>query len=233
MKDFIIQMNLESVDFIVHLGDLKDEDGNKDERDTLGFLEEIESVFNRFSGHTYHCIGNHDLDSIHKHQFLNGICNSGIDKTHSYYSFDLKGIHFVVLDTNFDESGRDMFFREGGNWQQSYVSEKELEWLRRDLDKTVGPVIVFCHHPLFKYIVSGKNYHIANHAEVRQILEHSGKVKVVFQGHVHESSHTQINGIHYVTMDSMLESPGIKNNRYGLVEIGRNNMLIHQIGPAF
>ena len=54
MEEFIEVMNKEKVDFIVHLGDFKDEDPNKMERDTLSYLIQLESVFSKFQGPGYH-----------------------------------------------------------------------------------------------------------------------------------------------------------------------------------
>jgi len=232
MKDLIEQMNVESIDFVIHLGDLKDQELSRNGHKTLAFLQDIEAVFATFEGPRYHCVGNHDVDSIRKEQFLHAIYNTGIENHKSYYAFDQGGVHFVVLDSNFDASGKDHFYVQGGDWQHSFVSKKQLEWLEADLQSTFFPVILFCHHPLFDFVINDKKYHIDNHAEVRQILEGSGRVLAVFQGHVHESSHRKIGSIHYVTINSMLEGPGIQNNRYALVEVGPEKILIHHIGPA-
>lgn len=231
MHDFIDHMNQEQVDFVVHLGDLKDEDVIKNEQNTLSYLREIEAEFLGFKGKCFHCVGNHDLDSIKKKQFLENIHNTGIDKDRSYYSFDLKQFHFVVLDTNFDAEGRDHYFKFGGDWQHPFISKKQLLWLKKDLKLSSYPVIIFCHHPLFEYFIDGKKYHIDNYLEVQEILEKSGKAQVVFQGHVHESHAVKINNIHYITIDSMVEMSGIKNNRYSMVEIKDEKILIHHIGP--
>ena len=91
MQVFIGQMNLEKAEFVIHLGDLKDEGPERRSADTLKYLEEIASTFASFAGPTYHCIGNHDLDSITKEQFLDGVHNSGIDPGTGYFSFACKG----------------------------------------------------------------------------------------------------------------------------------------------
>ena len=40
-------------------------------------------------------LGNHDLDSLSKEDFLKIVGNTGISQYSSYYSFDLKGLHFI------------------------------------------------------------------------------------------------------------------------------------------
>jgi alkaline phosphatase len=61
--------------------------------------------------------------------------------------------------------------------------------------------------------------YVNNAAEIRQILEQSGKVTAVFQGHHHEGSYSYIEGIHYYTLKAMVEGPGDENNSYAIVEI--------------
>ena len=59
----------------------------------------------------------------------------------TYYSFNVKGVHFIVLDT--------MWLSSDGKLTYGPSSAAEVSWLRQDLS-TVGPltpVIVFCHEP--------------------------------------------------------------------------------------
>jgi len=52
----------------------------------------------------------------------------------------------------------------------------------------------------------------ASAPEVRQILEDSGNVSAVFQGHSHQNDYRDINGIHYCTMRAVIEGSGAANN---------------------
>ncbi len=63
-------MNEQKVDFLVELGDFKDQGKPPDEAATLGYLRKIEDVFRGFKGLRFHVVGNHDVDSISKQQFL-------------------------------------------------------------------------------------------------------------------------------------------------------------------
>lgn len=227
LKEFTEVMNKEKVDFVIHLGDFKDEDSGRKELDTLHYLNEIEEVFSQFEGKTFHCVGNHDVDSITKKQFLENITNSGISKEKSYYSFDVNGIHFVVLDANFDAEGNDHFFKEGGDWQDTNITTPQLNWLKEDLKTTPFPTVVFCHHPLFKYPSKKYKYHINNYEEVQRILEDSGKVLGVFQGHVHDEKFVEQKGIHYITQFGMVDYSGLENNCFSLVEIDEKEIRIH------
>lgn len=63
------------------------------------------------------------------------------------------------------------------------------------------------------------HYGVKNAAEVRKILEASGKVMAVFQGHNHVNDYKLIEGVHYCTLMAMIEGTGNENNAYSLVDI--------------
>ena len=219
MRECIDVFNSKTTDFIIHLGDFKDQDSNADPANTLKYLEALEAEFARFNGPRYHCVGNHDVDSITKRQFLSNIENTGISKTESYFHFEHRGFRFVVLDANYHEDGRDHFYLEGANWQDIRIPENQLEWLQETLAASRSPAIVFCHHPTFKYLHGESVYHIQNYQAVQRIFKSSGKVAAVFHGHTHQDTHQQIEGIHYLTMLGMVDHSGVENNAYALVEV--------------
>lgn len=227
MNEFVEVMNREKVDFVAHLGDFKDQDANPKEEDTIRYLKMLERAYGQFNGPRYHCVGNHDVDSITKSQFLSHIENTGIAKDKSYYSFDQEGYHFVVLDANYHADGRDQFYLEGADWQDPNIPEVEYNWLKEDLESNELPTIIFCHHPLYEYHPGGgANYHVADSEKFQRLFESSGKVLAVFHGHVHAEEFTQINGIHYVTQLGMVDYQGLENNSFAIVEINKNSIHI-------
>ncbi|MHC4806084.1 MAG: metallophosphoesterase [Planctomycetota bacterium] len=207
-------MNTRKVDFLIELGDFKDQDNPAVEQRTISYLQAVEKIFQQFNGPTYHVLGNHDEDSISKKQFLTHIENTNVDSGRSYYSFDLNGLHFVVLDANYKADGTDY---DHGNfdWTDANVPPAELAWLRDDLAAVNGPVIVFIHQ-----LLDGiGNTYVNNAQDVRQILEQSGKVLAVFQGHHHPGSYNHIGEVHYYTLKALVEGPGPENNSYAIVEV--------------
>jgi len=224
LAECVEAMNEQKVDFIVELGDFKDQDSPPAEQKTLSYLQAVENVFCRFDGPTYHVLGNHDADSLSKTQFLNNIENTGIKSSRSYYSFDFNGVHFVVLDANYKSDGTDY---DHGNfdWTDANISPVELKWLRRNMATSRGAVIILIHQLLDG---AGPHY-VKDAAEVRQILEQSGKVLAVFQGHHHDGGYSLINGIHYYTLKAVVEGPGPENNSYAIVEM-RQDMSITVTG---
>ncbi|QZE13935.1 metallophosphoesterase [Halosquirtibacter laminarini] len=215
-KIAIDYFNTHNPNFAICLGDIKDQKKQPTLDSTLSFLEKIENVFSLFRGNRYHALGNHDLDSISKTQFLDRVTNTGIDKNQSYYSFDVNNIHFIVLDSCFRQDGVPY---DSGNfqWFDASIPSEELLWLEKDLNQTRYPSIVFVHHPLDDFNLPDKRISISNAGDVRSILEKNDKVKAVFQGHHHDGNYCLHNNIHYYTMKSVVDGP-IENN-YALVSV--------------
>jgi predicted phosphodiesterase len=222
VREAIDRMNQEKLDFVIELGDFKDQDAVPNEESTLKYLSEIETVFQKFNGPTFHVLGNHDVDSISKQQFLGIAENTGISNERSYYSFNIKKFHFVVLDGNFTKEGKDY---DHGNfsWDDVSIPEHELNWLKDDLQHSTNQVIVFIHQMLDESKNPKQAVH--NSAEVRQILEQSGKVLCVFQGHVHEERYNRINGIHYYSVNAVVDGNGPENSAYMVVDVYNDGSL--------
>lgn len=223
VKEAIDRMNAEKLDFVIELGDFKDQDEKPDESRTLKYLTDIESVFRKFNGPTYHVLGNHDMDGISKQQFLERIVNTGIPKDKSYYSFNQKGFHFVVLDGNFTKDGK-AYDHGNFSWDDAFIPNDEINWLQNDLKANKLPVIVFVHQMLEES--KSKSHAVANAPEVRGILEQAGNVRCVFEGHVHEEIYRQINGIHYYSLNAVIDGDGQENNAYQIVSVFKNGSLL-------
>lgn len=221
MLECVTQMNDKKVDFLVELGDLKDQGQPVSEEKTLGYLETIEKVYAKFQGPRYHVLGNHDVDSISKEQFLSRVENTGIAKGSAYYSFDSKGIHFVVLDANYVADGSD-YDHGNFNWTDSNVPPRQLDWLKKDLASSSGPVIVFIHQQLDVTTSTG----VKNAPQVRQVLQDSKRTLAVFQGHHHPGGYCRIEAIHYYTLRGMVVGAGDENNAYAIVEVYDNHNII-------
>ncbi len=210
-------MNTEKVDLLIELGDFKDQNSPPAEDKTLAYLQSVEHLFQQFKGPTYHALGNHDLDSISKTQFLANVTNTNIDRRSSYYSFDLAEMHFVVLDPNYTSAGEN--YNHGNfNWTDPNIPSDQLEWLAADLAATANPTLVFAHQLLDG---AGPQY-IKNAPAVRKLLEQSQKVLAVFHGHHHAGSYSLINSIHYYTLKALIEGPAPENNAFAIAQVHPN-----------
>ncbi|MCB1120914.1 MAG: metallophosphoesterase, partial [Verrucomicrobiae bacterium] len=177
LKECVDRMNEERVDFMVHLGDFKDQDSEPEEARTLRYVKDLESVYAKFNGPRYHLLGNHDVDSISKEQFGKMVENTGIETGATYYSFDRGRVHIVVLDATFRQDG--VAYDKGNfDWKDTAIPSDQLAWLKEDLGKTDKPALVFVHQLLDP--MQSEQHQVKNAAAVRDLLEASGKVLAVF-----------------------------------------------------
>jgi alkaline phosphatase len=205
LSAFVDAMNAWGADLVLQLGDLINGQYVQlapyvpEERYPV-ILADTVALLAGYEGPVYHVLGNHDVYSLSKAQFLEG---TGASTT--YYSFDAGGFHFVVLDAQYTKAGAD---RNNAFWfVDGTVPEAQLAWLQDDLGETALPTIVCIHQPLDveSSTLTGDNPIIINNAEVKDVLQASGVVVAVFQGHEHENRYTLIEGIHYVTFQAMVD----------------------------
>lgn len=203
----------EKLDFVVELGDLIDAANSVDVE--LQYLGKINELFATVSPDRHYVLGNHCVDMLTKDEFLNGV-----SQKKSSYSFDRGGTHFVVLDACFRSDGKP-YGRKNSNWLDTNIPPEELEWLKADLGSTPSRTIVFAHQRLD----DTKQHSVKNHPEVRKILESSGKVAAVLQGHSHQNDYQELAGIHYCTLAAMVEGSGPENNGYSTLAIHADGTL--------
>ena len=197
--------------FAVMLGDFIDK--APDRIVELEYLKTIRQVFAQYAGDKHFVLGNHDLARLSKAEYL---AHCGAVSPQCYYSFDAGGYHFIILDANFR---RDEIAYEAGNfrWVDACIPEAEQEWLAQDLRNANGmKTIVFVHQNLHD---ESSLYGVKNAKTVRRLLEKSGNVLAVMQGHDHNGAYAQINGIHYFTLQALVDGATLENNSYAVVTI--------------
>jgi predicted MPP superfamily phosphohydrolase len=220
LREAIAELNTHNLDFLIELGDFKDQDTPPDETTTQGYLNQIETVFQEFAGARYHVLGNHDMDSLSKKQFLHAVSNTGIPAERGFYSFEANHIHCIVLDANYTRGGDDY---DHGNfdWTDANIPAGQWQWLEEDLSDARHPAIVFVHQRL-----DGEgDVFVNNAAQIRRVLE-SKNVRAVFQGHHHGGGLTHENGIWYYTLKAMVEGAGLSNSAFAVVDVMDNGALM-------
>ena len=200
---FAAAMNEWGPDFVIELGDfvngwvvLGADPG--DPARIPDILAWADGLYGAFAGPRYHVIGNHDVYNLDKSTYRQVL---GIDAT--YYSFDVGPFHFIALDVQFAEDGSDLAHTYTG--VGGFVPSSELEWLEADLASSDRPTIVFVHQMLDEYIEEWGRALIVNQQEIQELLVADGDVIAVFQGHDHENAHREIDGIHYVTFEALVD----------------------------
>jgi alkaline phosphatase len=201
------QFRRDRTDLVIELGDLIDV-GDSLEIEQA-YLRRIAKDFRATPGQHHYVLGNHCVWRLTKPEFL-GI----VGQKRSFYSFDLKGCHFVVLDACFRSDGQP-YGRGNFQWTDANIPPAEAEWLRSDLQRTPRKTLVFVHQRLDVE----PPYGVKNAPAIRNILEESGKVLTVLQGHYHLNGYKEIGGVHYVTLAAMVEGSGEENNAYAMMDI--------------
>ena len=209
LKEVAEHFQSDRPDFVVFHGDLIDS------ADTLEkekkHLQTVVKAISAIPFPKHYVLGNHCVDQLKKVEYL-----QEVGQKDSYYSFDKNGFHFVVLDSCFKSDGTP-YGRRNFKWTDANVPEPELQWLQDDLKQTTHPTIVFAHQPLD--LKDTDAHAVKNSSVVRKVLEESGKVAAVFQGHSHRNHYSDIAGIHYCTMVAMVEGSGLTNNGYSTMDL--------------
>lgn len=182
-------------DFILTGGDNVDIDGLKDDYETANRL------FTRFTDSIknsnipfYASMGNHDRFWAASKE--DPLYNEGLFEKHlnkSYYSFDHKGWHFIVLNTS-----------------NYVVDEKQKEWLKNDLEQldSITPTIVSVHVPfltVYYPALEGKytdKHTVSNFKEIWDMFENKN-LKLVLQGHMHLYEEIKVKGVQFITAGSL------------------------------
>lgn len=177
----------------------------------LGYLRTIAGVLDEAGVPRYHVPGNHCVATLTKEEFF---AHGGSVNEKGHYSFDLGGVHFVILDACFTAQ-MEPYGRNNFVWHDSNLPPAQIAWLEEDLKRTKFPVVVMIHQRLD--LDRPNQYAVKQSGKVREILEKSGKVRLVLQGHSHKNELTMVKGIPYATLAAMVEGAGVENGAYSLL----------------
>ncbi len=135
-------------------------------------------------------------------RFMPGEHDAGLDegrafkdffgKTH--YTFDHKGVHFIVLDNVSDP--------------RSIIGGRQLRWLGDDLKKLDrnARIVVFTHRPLFD-LYPDWEWYTRDGAKALELLMPYPNV-IVFYGHIHQEHHKMTGHIrHHAAKGLMYQLP--------------------------
>jgi 3',5'-cyclic AMP phosphodiesterase CpdA len=207
LDEAVAHFNRTLPDLVIELGDLVDQADTVDKE--IEWLESIEQHFSKLVMPRHYVLGNHCVTTLTKEEFAR---HSGSTGGHS--AFDAKGLRILILDSCFREDGT-AYGRRNFHWQDANLPKAELAWLEAELQTGDGPVVVMAHQRLD----AAPNHGVRNAAEIRALLEKSGRVLAVFQGHSHQNDYQRISGIHYVTLVAMVEGTGMDQSGYTVLEV--------------
>jgi Icc protein len=232
-KAFVERMNDRTrPDLVVNLGDdIEDESRDADLARYRGCIH----VLSQARAERIHVAGNHD--TIHlRHDDLRGIWGAGpwdasAGRRDLCYSFQRGGFHFTVLETHEEQ---DVVVTLGA---------EQLAWLAEDLRGASRPVVVLMHHSASEQDLRGNYWfegreHVAlvkERRDLRRILLESGKVRLVLNGHVHWNHFDLVDGLPFVTVQSLIENldedaPGRAAAAHAVVRLDERRTVIELEG---
>ena len=210
---------VEKPDVVVNLGDVI-EDASR-ERDLENYRRFVD-VLGALDCPVLHVAGNHDSINLSDDDLRALWKHDGP----LHYSRDIGGVHLTVLRS---VEHKDVAV---------HLPSEQLEWLEADLASASAPVIVLVHHPLSEMNLDENRWfarapHICRVAErrrARAIIEASGKVRCVVNGHVHWNHLDVIAGIPYVTIQSLIENldddaPGRPARAFAVCDVNEHQIL--------
>ncbi len=160
-------------DFVMFTGDLTHTtDDPKERRKRLGEFRDI--------------VGALKVKDVH---FMPGEHDASLDNGKAFkeffgptrYTFDHKGVHFIVVDNVSDPTAA--------------IGDEQLQWLKADLDARPkeARIVVFTHRPLFD-LYPQWDWATRDGAQAIALLQTHDNV-TVFYGHIHQENHFQTGNI--------------------------------------
>lgn len=225
IKSFVQKMNKTfRPDFVVQGGDMIEDTSLKiDERNYKKGL----ALLSKLKCPVYHLVGNHELKYLPE-KFLKGVL--GYKKF--YFSFDKKDFRFIFL-----------FAKRFYPSKEIRLDSSQLKWLNNKL-KTDKKIIIFSHYSLVPVDTRGNFWFsarpdltfIKNHREFLKIIA-DRNVKLIFNSHLHWNKKRILNGIHYITVQSLIENisgkiKGPPANAFALVDFQHNRAVIKVLGKG-
>jgi len=187
-------------DFVITIGDMIE--GYTDDTTVVNSQwKEYKSLIAPFTMPVYFTPGNHDIwDEASLKLYQNHIGNP-------YYSFDFKGLHFVILDNS--------------RWRPGIeLPEEQINWLISDLgkNKKAPYTFVFIHKPFWFETIAD------NKTDTLHSLFSNYGVDAVFTGHYHTYFSDKFDNILYTSIGSSGGScePGPTGLEYHFVWVAAN-----------
>ncbi len=234
LSECVRDFNTRDTSFVIQLGDLIDRD--------IDSYESVLSIFNKIKTKKYHVLGNHDYNVDEKEKEN---VHEKIGLVSRYYTFVSNGWRMIVLDGN-DLSSYDppdspeqieeteSLFQQildrgainAHDWNGG-LSSQQITWLRNILKQSSlsgEKVLLFCHFPVYP----PREENLWNDVELIELLESYPCVVALFSGHYHLGNYAKKKGIHYLTLQGMVETEN--SNAYSIVEVYSDHLKVLGFG---
>jgi len=203
--------NAVEADFVILTGDLVADSKYPEPTRVEEWMASIASFASSFQHPTYGVIGNHDV--VRDESIGKAIYESYFGPT--YYSFNIKGTHCVVLDDQ-QLVGTSLVYS---------VDEQQLAWLEQDLSTIdpMSPIVVFSHVPTPDWAATAET------AALFELLA-SRSITALINGHWHTNAVLQQEPFVEITSGAVCgawwEGPGPDGTGFGyrVFQMARGNL---------
>ena len=197
LDDTIAQINTSGAyDFVIFTGDLVN-------TPKISELQEFTKHANKLIYPWYAIDGNHDIGidgPLTKKKFMSLLeeANPKMKGNNIYYSFSpKKGYYVICLDSIID-------YKVTTNGE---ISQKQLEWLKGELEKHKNETIILCTHVPVIEPFSSSNHKLNNEYELRKVLKLHKNPIIVLQGHYHAARLKQEDNMLVISCPSLVSFP--------------------------
>ena len=223
------ELNSVDLQFVVHLGDFIEEDAAS--------FAPLLDITRKLNSPLVHVLGNHDFSVADS--FKPRVPQT-LGLSSRYYTFAHGPWRFVVLDgtdvstyawpEDSEEHRHSMEMLEGRyqgkkRWNGG-IGEAQLNWLedvlsRADTDEE--KVVILCHFGAYPE----NRHNLWNATDVLDVIGRHRSVVAWFNGHNHEGNYGQWQGVHFVNLVGMLETPA---SAYAVVHLSEHQIVVDGYG---
>ena len=232
----IEELNKEELDFVITLGDIIDRH--------VDAYNHILPLYQKVETDNWFVLGNHEY-SVGKDYVQTVPMYLGMKDR--YYSFVENGVRFITTDGNDlstyatpkdtprGEEAEAMFNSlveadaiNAKTWNGG-ISNEQFDWLREELEAAKAAdelVIVFNHFPA----APDDMHNLWNYKDMQALLGEYDNVMAYFNGHNHAGNYGEVDGVHYVTVEGMLETAD--TSAYAVIEVYDDRVVMNGFGRA-
>lgn len=226
--------NADSLEFIVHAGDLIDR-----------YYESYElplQIFGKAEAPVHYVIGNHEFSVADS---LKSTVRPLLRNERGYRSFVVSGVQFILLDAmdvsphssvkgskEYEHAATmldDLKERHANNayeWNGA-IGRKQLKWLKkvlRDGARHGYRAVLFSHLPL----LPENGLQLWNNGDVLKLIEAYPSVVAVIAGHHHDGGYMRQGRVHHLTLKGLVEASG--ESACAIVEVYPDRLEVNGFG---
>jgi len=233
LQEAVDELNKHDLEFTIHLGDFIDKD--------FSSFDTINPIWDQLKSKSYQVLGNHDFSVADS---LKSKVPAKMGMTDRYYSFELNGWKFIVLDGN-DVSIHGAPTKEKlkeaeellaqatsdslpyAKFYNGALGSEQLDWIKTELDDATAKnlnVCFFDHFPIAP--VTELNLWDTN--KFLALVKNYDNVKLFLNGHDHAGAYDKVNDVHYVTFKGMVDTEN--TNTFASIKFTKDSAIVHGFG---